>query len=229
MAISNQTDRHLFAERISRLVHEYESTSNLARLAGVSESVVRKWKLAQSEPSRPHLLAIARATDVTLPWLMAGEGVMRQAQNQIEENYPAYRLQEDFTVIPFYETVADYDATSKDTLASAQIAFGQDWLQRQGHHTDELAALQVQGDAMADTICDGDLILINTKQCRLIDSAVYALCLGDYFFARRLQCLHDGSARIVNDNRIYPDEQISREKLDSLNIIGRVIWRLGKL
>ena len=197
MTISNQSDRHLFAERISRLVHEYKSTSNLARLAGVSESVVRKWKLAQSEPSRPHLLAIAKATDVTLPWLMAGEGVMRQTQDQSKEGYPTDRLDEEFTVIPLYETVADYEAAAKDAPANVQITFSRDWLQRQGHHSDELATIQVRGDAMANTICDGDLILINTQQNRLIDSAVYALRLDDHFFARRLQYLHDGSVRII--------------------------------
>lgn len=49
------------------------SVSALAKKAGISQSGIRRY-FNGGEPSRPHLVAIAGAADVSLAWLAAGEG-----------------------------------------------------------------------------------------------------------------------------------------------------------
>ncbi len=65
------------AERISTLIRMAGSASALARMCGVSESVVRKWRDGQSEPSLAHCNALAKGSGVMLSWLATGEGPMR--------------------------------------------------------------------------------------------------------------------------------------------------------
>ncbi|MBL4798165.1 MAG: helix-turn-helix domain-containing protein [Oleispira sp.] len=64
----------LFSERIAHLISLHNSASKLARMAGVSESVVRKWKNGESEPSREKLQLLIAATGVSAEWLVLGTG-----------------------------------------------------------------------------------------------------------------------------------------------------------
>ncbi|CUB06653.1 XRE family transcriptional regulator [Marinomonas fungiae] len=62
-----------FKDRINMLSERLGGSSQLARLSGVSESVVRKWKAGSSEPTLSRLKAIAEAGGVSVQWLATGE------------------------------------------------------------------------------------------------------------------------------------------------------------
>lgn len=46
----------------------------MAKKAGVSTSVLSKWRRGESEPARTSLVAMARAAGVSVEWLATGEG-----------------------------------------------------------------------------------------------------------------------------------------------------------
>ena len=46
----------------------------MARKAGVSESVLRKWRAEHSDPSRIHLINLANAAGISVEWLATGYG-----------------------------------------------------------------------------------------------------------------------------------------------------------
>jgi len=56
---------------------------------------------------------------------------------------------------------------------------------------------------------------------------VYALRYGDELRIKRLFRVYDGGLRIVSDNPTFPDEQISREAMQHIAVIGKLIWRAG--
>lgn len=62
-----------FIARMEVCARRVGSVSALAREAGISQGGIRRY-FAQGEPSRPHLVAIARAARVSLEWLATGEG-----------------------------------------------------------------------------------------------------------------------------------------------------------
>lgn len=66
-----------FTDRMNVLIRRAGSAAALARSAGVSESVVRKWRDGTSEPSREHCVAIAKADGCSVGWLVAGDGPER--------------------------------------------------------------------------------------------------------------------------------------------------------
>src|SRR5690554_2779885 len=46
----------------------------MSKKAGVSTSVLRKWRAGHSEPTRTNLIKMALAADVSVSWLVTGEG-----------------------------------------------------------------------------------------------------------------------------------------------------------
>lgn len=60
------------ASRIAEVADAVGGNSALARMCGLSESVIRKWRRGESEPTTSDLVAIARAGDVTVEWLATG-------------------------------------------------------------------------------------------------------------------------------------------------------------
>jgi transcriptional regulator with XRE-family HTH domain len=76
-----------FADRIALLIKRVGSATQIARMCGFSEGVVRSWRDGNTDPSRARCLTLARTLGVSLVWLVAGEGSM-----QID---PTVRTQED--------------------------------------------------------------------------------------------------------------------------------------
>lgn len=68
----HEQNRKRFAERFDQVVSRYKSASEVARLVGVSESVVRKWRTGVSEPTRENIERIVRELGVSLEWLVMG-------------------------------------------------------------------------------------------------------------------------------------------------------------
>lgn len=72
---AQSTDR--FSDRIRILTDTCGGASHIARTCGFSEGVVRSWRDGRSDPSRERCVALARGLGISLMWLVAGEGAMR--------------------------------------------------------------------------------------------------------------------------------------------------------
>lgn len=82
-------DQDSFAERVKTLIMEYGGVSTIARKCGFSEGVVRSWRDGRSDPSRGRCLSLARGLGVSLIWIVAGEGPMRDASAETEPTHAA--------------------------------------------------------------------------------------------------------------------------------------------
>lgn len=65
-----------FADRIKMLIQRVGSVTEIARLCGFSEGVVRSWRDGNTDPSRARCVTLARTLGISLIWLVAGEGSM---------------------------------------------------------------------------------------------------------------------------------------------------------
>lgn len=63
-----------FAERIKLLIQRVGSATEIARMCGFSEGVVRSWRDGNTDPSRARCVTLARTLGISLVWLVAGEG-----------------------------------------------------------------------------------------------------------------------------------------------------------
>ena len=66
-----------FTERLVQVIDLLGSRRALALAAGIPESTLQMCLQRRSEPTRPLLLAIARASNVSVHWLVTGEGAAK--------------------------------------------------------------------------------------------------------------------------------------------------------
>jgi hypothetical protein len=66
-----------FSDRIKTLIQRVGSVTEIARMCGFSEGVVRSWRDGNTDPSRARCVTLARTLGISLVWLVAGEGSMQ--------------------------------------------------------------------------------------------------------------------------------------------------------
>jgi hypothetical protein len=59
------------------LIYKVGSVTEIARMCGFSEGVVRSWRDGNTDPSRARCVTLARTLGISLVWLVAGEGAMQ--------------------------------------------------------------------------------------------------------------------------------------------------------
>lgn len=65
-----------FADRVKLLIQRVGSATEIARMCGFSEGVVRSWRDGHTDPSRARCVTLARTLGISLVWLVAGEGTL---------------------------------------------------------------------------------------------------------------------------------------------------------
>ncbi|MEM1398996.1 MAG: S24 family peptidase [Pseudomonadota bacterium] len=91
---------------------------------------------------------------------------------------------------------------------------------------ERLAIVKVDGDSMADTLQDGDWILLDLSQQRASREGIYALRVGQDLWVKRLTLnLADKLITVISDNPRYPRQDLPEEDLE---ILGRVCWVVAR-
>lgn len=68
------TSNGTFSDRIRLLIQRVGSATEIARMCGFSEGVVRSWRDGNTDPSRARCVTLAKTLGISLVWLVAGEG-----------------------------------------------------------------------------------------------------------------------------------------------------------
>jgi phage repressor protein C with HTH and peptisase S24 domain len=222
-----------FADRVQELIKKFGSQEKLGDACGISGVTIGKYALGKAEPSRERLIAMAKAAGCNIAWLTAGEGF----KDREKLTYPMAdglktadlggELAEGFVQIPRYEVKAS--AGGGAMIHSEQIvdhlSFKADWVRNALNvPVNDLALINVTGDSMEPTLSEGDLILVDMSHHGVKDNAIYVLQLNGALLVKRIQHKLDGSVIVKSDNLIYEPERIGVEAVDSLNVIGRVVW-----
>ena len=75
--LKNPSPTETFAERIRLLIQRVGSATEIARMCGFSEGVVRSWRDGNTDPSRARCVTLAKTLGISLVWLVAGEGTLQ--------------------------------------------------------------------------------------------------------------------------------------------------------
>lgn len=86
---SSPTSAGTFSDRIKLLIQRVGSATEIARMCGFSEGVVRSWRDGNTDPSRARCVTLARTLGISLVWLVAGEGAIQvdPSANAREDQY----------------------------------------------------------------------------------------------------------------------------------------------
>ena len=206
--------------RLDQVLHQFSSVADLARIIGVSDNAIYKWLSGRGQPSVANLVALAKASKVSLEWLATGH----------ESDVNKLSLQrgiehEDFTYPP------RYDANGRAPLRSEQVvdylAFKTEWVRtRLNADPRNLLLIEALGDSMSPTLEDRDLLLVDLSEPRFRHDGIYVLRRENMLEVKRLQRRPDGSLNNICDNPAYSPAVISS---DGVHLIGRVIWVASRL
>lgn len=223
-----------FIERMKVCADRVGSVSALAKAAGISQSGIRRY-FSGGEPSRRQLIALARAADVSVAWLAAGEAGSSSPTSESGEATSGVESQAnsemaDYAFVPLYDAQcsAGHGAWNEGCQVLTYISFTRYSLRKQGLTPEHLSAIRVDGDSMEPVLHSGDTVLVDHTRTTIEGEGIYVVRLDGHLYAKRLQRNFDGVA-VLSANPAYREVVVPRERIDELEIIGRAVWSAGWL
>lgn len=116
-------------------------------------------------------------------------------------------------------------ALAAEELPIGAFRFASRWLREQGLNPAELSAIRVEGDSMESTLRDGDEILVD-RAPRPLRDGIHVVRSGDALMVKRLDLARPGVLSLVSDNPAYRTIELAP---DEVEVIGRVVWKSGRL
>ncbi|EAQ30696.1 transcriptional regulator [Erythrobacter sp. NAP1] len=116
-------------------------------------------------------------------------------------------------------------ALPTEEAAFDTFRFSRRWLAEQGLSNAKLSAITVEGDSMEPLLNDGDEILIDRTE-RAFRDGVHVVRLGETLMVKRVARAGAGRFALLSQNLAYPPVEVAA---DELEIIGRVVWKSGRI
>lgn len=200
-----------------------------ADVAGTTKQYVGRLEKGFNKDPNPKLIeAWAKHFKVRMEWITSGSG----GKNP-EKSDP---VQDDWDDITGYSQAAGLgDGVEADEYAETHsLKFKASSLRRKGLHARNLAIYYGKGDSMEPTIKDGDAIMFDTSDTKVVDGALYLVQLhgaanAEYYVKRAM--VLDGAVYFQSDNPAGDHSWKKPKKMDSprnqITVVGRVRWIAG--
>lgn len=116
-------------------------------------------------------------------------------------------------------------AVANGEQAIGAFRFAARWLRGQGLDPAMLSAIAVTGDSMEPTLRDGDEILVD-RTPRTLRDGIHVVRIDETLLVKRLDTGRPGVIALVSDNPAYRAVEVP---MADLEVIGRVVWKSGRL
>ncbi|MDL2313500.1 helix-turn-helix domain-containing protein [Desulfovibrio sp. OttesenSCG-928-C14] len=208
---------------------------DLASVLGINRSAITQAKKRDAVPEK-WLLILSRKFAVSPDWLEHGDKFVKSMKLASESNgAKPLRFQEshssdfvDVLTIPKISAVlcAGGGSFETDTTVVAHIPMPQ--AHRLGNPAN-LVFMDVAGDSMEPGIANGDTVLIDRSRTDFTHGSIMAVGHDDTIFLKRLKRYGDESVALLSDNPAYSPIHLYGDELNSLRIIGRLVWLCRKV
>ena len=195
-------------------------------MLGFSSSYLSEVESGKTKPSLELLLNISQITNYSLHWLVTGEGPMflEPSGGMIKEHAASYGERGEFALIPLIviEDVRGREREAVEAMPEEKYAFRRTWLQSKGT-LENFVLFAVRGDSMDPTITDGDFVLIDRSQKKVVVGNIYAFRIENAIMVKRLQPMGDRRIKVMSDNKLYESYELDLGTGD-IEIVGQIIW-----
>ena len=182
------------------------SQKKLANLLGVTYGNISHWEVGITNPKPSNLSALAEALDTTVEWLLDG---IEDADKKGDADY--------FLDIPplIYGGGPKY--------------FPRAQLESQNLDPESLYWMPAPDDSMSPSIREGDVLVVDTHDREVKDGKVYIVRYADALIIKRLFKRINGLLLRSDNTAAVPDETLPPNKQDAIEVVGRVVLRIGEL
>lgn len=211
--------------RIATVASLFESRKQAAEAANVALSSLQRWIAGEGMPAFNSLALLASAVGVSLDWIASGRGEMYPTDGE-----PAQAKDDSiYAYVPLYDARISqgHGAWSDGARILTMLAFTKYSLQKKGLQASQLAAVRVDGDSNEPFLKDGDTVMVDLSRNTIQGEAFYVIRLDDLLYAKRLQRQIDGGVLVISANTAYPSVHVPPDRLERLQVVGRVVWSGG--
>jgi len=196
------------------------SQTELASALNINRSAITQARKKDSIPDK-WILQLFRSFGLNPDWIETGSG-----QTFIKKSAS---IDSEFMIIPKVKARLSAGGGSFEVGSEIEdyYAFRKDWLSIKGT-INKMVLMDIFGNSMEPEMKDGDTILIDESQKDILAGAIYAVGIDDTIMVKRLE-KHPNKLVLLSDNKDYSPIYLQASEIDSVRIIGKVIWICRKL
>jgi phage repressor protein C with HTH and peptisase S24 domain len=198
-----------FFERVAR-VTEVKSQKQLADLLEVG----------------PAAITLAKSRGVPKSWSFKIASIFGLNSNWIKNGHgPIFQSgREDMFLVPKVSARACAGSGSFEVQENIidELPFSTVWIRKKGS-PGNMIVMEVMGDSMYPELEEGDNILVDQSQKQVSNNCVYVIGLDETLQVKRVQSL-PGLIILLSANRHYPPVSVQGDEIDTLRVIGKVLW-----
>jgi len=208
----NSSKFESFFQRISGATG-ISSQTKLAATLGVNRSAITQAKRNNSIPHR-WILQLSRNFGLNPDWIEEGIG----------EKFLKIDDETEFSKIPKVKARLSAGGGSFEVEDEIEglYSFRKDWLSSRGN-SGNMVLMDIFGNSMEPELKEGDTVLVDQSQKDIVAGAVYAVGIDDTVMVKRLE-KHPNKLVLLSDNKAYSPIYLQGGEMDSVRIIGKVIW-----
>ncbi|NGZ06357.1 MAG: helix-turn-helix transcriptional regulator [Magnetococcales bacterium] len=185
-----------FNQRLMRIIGQ-EAPFVWAARFGIAKATMYGL-LRNASPTTATLMKIAQKSDVSISWLLTGEGAER--------------------VVSF--RTGRVDEGSERHFQAPEGLQPRSWM----GEIEGYVGLSVRGDGMEPLLRDGDWVWFDRTINRFAGDGIYIVHSDGFMLPKRFQNTLDGLVQIGHDNPAYKNRRVALSELDHVEIAGRVVW-----
>lgn len=205
------------------------SQVDLARLVNVSVNTIQSYEQGKL-PRGQHFIDVAKALQCSVNWLvgMNEQGECRPIDDG-DVKGPAYSYAYGNSTAVLENSSSLFRPLwleERQGLANAdfqaRLGLPRRWLTCLAAAPENVRLMKISGEAMAPTLNNGNLALIDLGNRDIRQACLYCLKTGGHYFINRLEVRPGNQLRLINDNyRLFPPFEMP---VDQVEIVGRIIW-----
>lgn len=177
------------------------SQTELSDLVGISQKQISDYEVGNSVPRQANLLKLIEALKVT------------------KQEFLTTPIDTESDVISALEFVSFYNEVS-----DLKISLPANIVQDLPLNKEKIIPTRINGQSMLPLLNNGDIALVDTNQNQPQDGKVFAINFFNEEITARVFRNPDGTLLLSRDNPDYPPKTV---RLDEVEIIGKLVYRMG--
>lgn len=225
-----------FRAKIAETIRKNGGVRTISRQTGIPRGTLEKYVAESATPSVVRAAKIAAAAGVSLDDLSPvdtdRDRLFYRLPEMMEKLISPDAAQDvnnftDMVRLPLYHGVAASAGPGllvSEEHAEGAIAFRKTFLREKGASPDHCSVIRARGDSMMPTIPDGSLLVVDHSQIEISNGYIMVISLGDDVLVKRVRRRLDGLVDLISDNSTYAPETVTQDALQTLQILGRVVY-----